>query len=364
MKYLSEFREASKTKLFIEKTKSIAREKWTIMEVCGSQTHSILSSGIDELLPPNITLVHGPGCPVCVTPKEIIDTAILLSKKKDTILFTYGDMLRVPGSKESLFKAKGDGAKIKMVYSPFEVIEFAKNNQEKKCVFLGIGFETTTPSHASVILKARELNLKNFFVLLSQFRVPPALEAILKDPFNKIQGFLAPGHVCTVMGIEEYIPISEKYKVPIVVTGFESVDLAEGIFMLIQMLERSENAVKIQYKRSCKPEGNLKAKEIMKKVFKIGPQKWRGIGLIPDSGWILREEFREFDALNLLKEKIEEIEETKEGCIAALILQGKKKPFECSLFGKDCTPLNPLGAPMVSSEGACAAYYKYKKIAD
>ncbi len=361
MKYLSEFREPSSVKVFIKKIKNISKNKWTIMEVCGSQTHSILSSGIDELLPPNITLVHGPGCPVCVTPKEMIDTAIELAKMKNNVLFTYGDMLRVPGSKESLFQAKGDGANIKMVYSPFDILEFAKNNPDKNVIFFGIGFETTTPPNARTILKARELNLKNFYVLIAQFRVPPAIEAILKDPFNKVQGFLAPGHVCTVMGTEEYIPISEKYKVPIVVTGFESVDLAEGIYMLVKMLEKKEYGVKIQYKRSCKPEGNLKAKEIMKKIFKIGNQKWRGIGEIPESGWVLREEFEDMDARKLLNKKIEKIEETKEGCIAALILQGKKRPSDCELFAKVCTPLNPVGAPMVSSEGACAAYYKFKR---
>ncbi|MEN3045032.1 MAG: hydrogenase formation protein HypD [Candidatus Hydrothermales bacterium] len=361
MKYLYEFREGSKVKLIIESIRKICKGKWTIMEVCGSQTHSILSAGIDELLPENITLVHGPGCPVCVTPKEMIDRAISLSKMKDVILFTYGDMLRVPGSKESLFKAKADGAKVKMVYSPFEVVEFAKNNPDKKVVFFGIGFETTTPCNATTILRARELNLKNFFTLIAQFRVPPAIEAILNDPFNKVQGFLAPGHVCTVMGIEEYVPISEKYNVPIVVTGFESFDLSQGILLLVSMLERKEKGVKIQYKRSCKPEGNHKAKEVINKVFKIGDLKWRGIGVIKNSGWVLKEEFAEMDANILLKEYFDEIEETKEGCVAALILQGKKKPSDCALFGKECNPLNPLGAPMVSSEGACAAYYKFKR---
>ncbi|MEN3046878.1 MAG: hydrogenase formation protein HypD [Candidatus Hydrothermales bacterium] len=361
MKYLYEFRESEKVKLIIKSIEKICKSKWTIMEVCGSQTHSILSAGIDELLPSNITLVHGPGCPVCVTPREVIDKAIALSKMKGTIVFTYGDMLRVPGSRESLFRAKADGAKVKMVYSPFEALEFAKANPDKKVVFFGIGFETTAPCNATVILKARGLNLKNFFVLIAQFRVPPALEAILNDPFNKVQGFLAPGHVCTVMGIEEYLPISEKYNVPIVVTGFESFDISQGILILVSMLERKEKGVKIQYKRSCKPEGNLRAKEVINKVFKIGDLKWRGIGVIKNGGWVLKEEFLDMDANNLLKNYSEEIEEKKEGCIAALILQGKKKPFDCLLFGKECTPLNPLGAPMVSSEGACAAYYKYKR---
>lgn len=361
MKYLSEFREPLKVKKIIEKIKNF-RGKHIIMEICGSQTHSILSSGIDALLPENIILVHGPGCPVCVTPREMIDTAIELAKMERNYLFTYGDMLRVPGSKESLFQAKGDGAKVKMVYSPFDAINFARENPDKNIIFFGIGFETTTPANAMAILKAREINLKNFYVLIAQFRVPPAIEAILNDKFNKVEGFLAPGHVCTVMGTGEYIPIAEKYKVPIVVTGFEPFDLAQGIYMTIEMLERNEYGVKIQYKRSVKPEGNLKAKEIIYRVFKIGNQKWRGIGEIPDSGFILREEFLDMDARNLLKGKIEEIEETKEGCIASLILQGKKKPLDCKLFGKECTPLNPLGAPMVSSEGACAAYYKYKKI--
>ncbi len=361
MKYLSEFREPTAVEKVIEKIKDISKKEYTIMEICGSQTHSILSSGIDSLLPENVTLVHGPGCPVCVTPKEMIDTAIELAKMKNNVLFTYGDMLRVPGSKESLFQAKGEGANIKMVYSPFDILNFAKKNPDKNVIFFGIGFETTTPPNAMTILKAREMNLKNFYVLIAQFRVPPAICAILNDPFNKVQGFLAPGHVCTVMGTEEYIPIAEKYKVPIVVTGFEPLDLAEGIYMVIESLSKGEYGVKIQYKRSVRPEGNLKAKEIIKKVFKIGNQKWRGIGEIPESGWVLREEFEDMDARKLLNKKIEEVEETKEGCIAALILQGKKKPNECELFAKVCTPLNPLGAPMVSSEGACAAYYKFKK---
>ncbi len=361
MKYLSEFREPTAVEKVIEKIKDISKKEYTIMEICGSQTHSILSSGIDSLLPENVTLVHGPGCPVCVTPKEMIDTAIELAKMKNNVLFTYGDMLRVPGSKESLFQAKGEGANIKMVYSPFDILNFAKNNPDKNVIFFGIGFETTTPPNAMTILKAREMNLKNFYVLIAQFRVPPAIEAILNDPFNKVQGFLAPGHVCTVMGTEEYIPIAEKYKVPIVVTGFEPLDLAEGIYMVIESLSKGEYGVKIQYKRSVRPEGNLKAKEIIRKVFKIGNQKWRGIGEIPESGWILKEEFEDMDAKKLLNKKIEEVEETKEGCIAALILQGKKKPIDCELFARVCTPLNPLGAPMVSSEGACAAYYKFKK---
>ncbi len=361
MKYLSEFRDPTAVEKVIEKIKDISRKEYTIMEICGSQTHSILNSGIDALLPENVVLVHGPGCPVCVTPKEMIDTAIELAKMKENILFTYGDMLRVPGSKESLFQARGGGANIKMVYSPFDILDFAKNNPDKNVIFFGIGFETTTPANAMTILKAREMNLKNFYVLIAQFRVPPAISAILNDPFNKVQGFLAPGHVCTVMGTEEYIPIAEKYKVPIVVTGFEPLDLAEGIYMVIESLSNGEHGVKIQYKRSVRPEGNLKAKEIINKVFKIGNQKWRGIGEIPESGWVLKEEFEDMDARKLLNKKIEEIEETKEGCIAALILQGKKKPNDCELFAKTCTPLNPLGAPMVSSEGACAAYYKYKK---
>jgi hydrogenase expression/formation protein HypD len=361
MKYLTEFRKAESVKKVIEDIKKICKNQWTIMEVCGSQTHSILSAGIDELLPDNITLVHGPGCPVCVTPKELIDYAIELSKRKNTVLFSYGDMLRVPGTEESLFSAKGEGANFKMVYSPLEAVDFAFKNPDKDVVFFGIGFETTAPANAMAILKAKKMNLKNFYVLLAQFRVPPAIEAILSDPFNKVQGFLAPGHVCTVMGSVEYEPISEKYKVPIVVTGFESFDLAQGIFMVVDMLEKSEYKTVIQYTRSVKREGNLKAKEIIYKVFKIGDQKWRGIGNIPNSGFVLREEFEELNAINLIEKQNVREEKREEKCIAYLILQGKKKPFECELFAKKCTPLDPIGAPMVSAEGACAAYYRFKK---
>ncbi len=359
MKFLTEYRNKEIALAFSKKIKRIAKNKWVIMEICGSQTHTILRDGIDLLLPENVILVHGPGCPVCVTPLEIIDYAHELSLRKDVILCSYGDMLRVPGTKGSLNDAKAKGGDVKMVYSPLDALEIAKNNPDKKIVFFAIGFETTTPMNAKAIEIAEKEKIENFYVLTSQVRVPPAIEAILNSPGCEIKGFLAPGHVCTVMGYEEYEPITEKYNVPIVVTGFEPLDMLEGIYLLIKALEEKNYTVINQYKRSVRREGNKEAKKTILKIFETGDMRWRGIGVIPDSGFVLKQRYKKFDARNLLADKIKS--EENKLCIAAEILQGKKKPTDCSAYRRICTPENPLGAPMVSSEGACAAYYKYGK---
>lgn len=359
MKFISEYKNKEIAKILLERIKKSLRNKWVIMEICGSQTHTILENGIDTLLPENLILVHGPGCPVCVTPIEIIDIAYNLSLREDVILCSYGDMLRVPGTNGSLLDAKAKGANIKMVYSSIDALQIAISNPFKKVVFFAIGFETTTPMNAKAIEIAHKKNINNFYVLISQVRVPPAIEAILNSPYCEINGFLAPGHVCTVMGYEEYEPIAEKYKVPIVVTGFEPLDLLEGIYLLVKALEEKKYEVINQYKRSVKREGNLKAKEEIFNIFEIGDAKWRGIGIIPKSGFVLRKEYKRFDAMNLVNEKT--FSRENEICIGAEILQGKKKPFDCPAYKKICTPENPLGALMVSSEGACAAYYKYGK---
>jgi hydrogenase expression/formation protein HypD len=359
MKFISEYKNREIAKILLEKIEKTLKNKWIIMEICGSQTHTILENGIDTLLPENLILVHGPGCPVCVTPIEIIDIAYNLSLREDVILCSYGDMLRVPGTYGSLLDAKAKGANIKMVYSSIDAIKIAISNPFKKVVFFAIGFETTTPMNAKAIEIAYEKNINNFYVLISQVRVPPAIEAILNSPYCEINGFLAPGHVCTVMGYKEYEPIAEKYKVPIVVTGFEPIDLLEGIYLLVKALEEKRYEVINQYKRSVKREGNLKAKEQIFKIFEIGDMKWRGIGVIPKSGFVLKKEYKKFDAINLINEKY--FSKENEICIGAEILQGKKKPFDCPAYKKICTPENPLGALMVSNEGACAAYYKYGK---
>lgn len=359
MRFISEYKNRKIAEILLKKIKETAKNKWIIMEVCGSQTHTILEEGIDTLLPENIILVHGPGCPVCVTPIEIIDYAYNLSLREDIILCSYGDMLRVPGTNGSLQDAKAKGGNIKMVYSSLDAIDIAIKNPDKKIVFFAIGFETTTPMNAKAIEIAEKNNIKNFYVLTSQVRIPPAMEAILNSPNCEINGFLAPGHVCTVMGYEEYEPIAEKYKVPIVVTGFEPLDLLEGIYLLIKALEEKNYKVINQYKRSVKREGNINAKKMIFKIFEIGDMKWRGIGIIKNSGFFLKNEYKRFDALNLIKE--ESISKENEICIGAEILQGKKKPVDCPAYKKICNPENPLGALMVSSEGACAAYYKYGK---
>ena len=328
------------------------------MEICGGQTHSLVKNGILNLLPSNITMVHGPGCPVCVTPVEKIDLAVDLAQKPGVIFTSFGDMLRVPGSKGSLLKAKGKGADVRIVYSPVEAVKIAAENPDKDVVFFAVGFETTAPANALAVKQAASMGLKNFSILASHVLVPPAMEAILGAEDNSIQGFLAAGHVCTIMGVEQYYPIAKKYGKPIVITGFEPVDLLRGILKLVEMLEANNADVDNAYARVVRLDGNKEAQAIIDDVFEVINKEWRGIGEIPASGLGIREKYAAFDAerkYNLVEEK----STMSNGCIAGEILRGVKKPHQCPHFGKSCTPLNPLGAPMVSSEGACAAYYHY-----
>ncbi len=361
MKYLSEYRNPDVVMQYLDKIAKIATQKWTIMEVCGGQTHSLVKNGLLNLLPDNVQMVHGPGCPVCVTPLHLIDKAVYLAEEKGVVLCSFGDMLRVPGSKKSLLEAKASGADVRVLYSPLEAVKLAKENPQKEVVFFAVGFETTAPANALSVIHAQREGLKNYSILTSHVLVPPAIEAVMNDESTAIQGFLAAGHVCTIMGIDEYYPISEKYHVPVVVTGFEPVDLVQGIHMTIKQLEEGKTEVENQYGRVVKPEGNPEARKIIESVFRVCDREWRGIGVIPNSGYELRNEFAEFDANVKFDTKIEKAEESKE-CIAGLVLKGIKKPHECSQFGKKCTPTSPLGAPMVSSEGACAAYYHFSQI--
>jgi len=360
MKYLSEFRDPEAARNLANKIREVTKHNWKIMEICGGQTHSILKYSIDELLPEQITLIHGPGCPVCVTPLEMIDKAIEIASRPDVIFTSFGDMLRVPGSKLDLLSVKANGGDVRMVYSPLDAVKIAQSNPDKKVVFFAVGFETTAPANGMSVLRAKELGLKNYSILCSHVLVPPAIEALMSGFNSNINGFLAAGHVCTVMGYEEYFPLVEKYKIPIVVTGFEPIDILQGILKCVTLLEEGKNVVENEYSRAVRREGNIAAKEIIRKVFEVTDRKWRGIGLIPKSGLKLRDEFADFDA-----EKIFDIGDLKvdepEICIAGEVLQGLKVPTECPAFGKECTPENPLGAPMVSSEGACAAYFHYKK---
>ncbi|MGD8782380.1 MAG: hydrogenase formation protein HypD [Ignavibacteria bacterium] len=361
MKYLDEFRNPDYVQLLLEKINSIVTEKWTLMEVCGGQTHTIIKSGIDRLLPGKIELIHGPGCPVCVTPLEIIDKAIVIARQENVIFTSFGDMLRVPGSESDLLKAKSEGADVRIVYSPLEAVKLAKSNPQKEVVFFAIGFETTAPGNALAIKTANDQGIKNFSEVVSHVLVPPAIEAILSSPGNRVNGFIAAGHVCAVMGYRQYEPLAEKYKVPIIPTGFEPVDLLEGIYMLVKQLEEGRAEVENQYKRVVTKEGNKSAQQIINEVFEICDNNWRGIGAIPNSGMKIKEKYEIYDAVK--KFKVDSIK-TKESdiCISGLILQGVKKPNECIAFGEQCTPLKPLGATMVSSEGACCAYYKYNKL--
>jgi hydrogenase expression/formation protein HypD len=361
MKYLDEFRDGKAARKLSDEIKSIVTIPWQIMEICGGQTHSILKYNIEELLTENITLIHGPGCPVCVTPLELIDKAIAIAQREDIIFASFGDMLRVPGSKHDLLSIKAKGGNVRMVYSPLDAVKLAENNPDKKIVFFAVGFETTAPANAMSVIEAKRKGLTNYSILCSHVLVPPAIEALLSSKNTKIQGFLAAGHVCTVMGYQEYIPIAKKYKVPIVVTGFEPIDILQGILLTVKQLEAGDVKVLNQYSRVVTKEGNVAAKKMLEEVFERIDRKWRGIGLIPLSGFKLRDEYYEFDAEKIFK--VEDIiTEESPLCIAGEILQGIKKPLECSAFGKECTPERPLGAPMVSTEGACAAYFHYGKI--
>lgn len=360
MKFIDEYRDAKLVKLFSDKVREIMTQSWVIMEVCGGQTHTILKYGLEQLLPGDLTVVHGPGCPVCVTPLEMIDKAIIIARKPDVILTTFGDMMRVPGSEFDLLSVKAMGSDVRMVYSPLDALQIAERYPQKNVVFFAIGFETTAPANAMAVKEAWKKGINNFSIVCSQVLVPPAIEAILSSGNSRVQGFLAAGHVCTVMGYEEYIPIAKKYKVPIVVTGFEPVDLLEGIYMVVKQLEENRYDVENQYKRVVKKEGNVAAQTIMREVFTPVDRNWRGIGLIPMSGLKLSEQYSKFDAEIIFEVEELSVNESDE-CIAGEVLQGLKKPHQCQLFGKKCKPEHPIGAPMVSSEGACAAYFRYNR---
>lgn len=358
MKYLDEYRDKKQVEYLVEKIRKTATKPWNIMEICGGQTHSLLKNGLIELLPENVIMIHGPGCPVCVTPASMIDRAIQLAFIPGVILCSYGDMLRVPGSNKSLLKAKAEGADVRMVYSPLDALSFALKNKDNQIVFFAVGFETTAPANALSIVQAHKMNIDNFSVISSHVLVPPAMEAILQDIETNVKGFLAAGHVCSVMGTDEYDPISQKYKVPIVVTGFEPVDLLNGILKTITLLEGNTAGVDNQYSRVVLKEGNIEAKRIMFEVFEKGDMEWRGIGKIPDSGLCIKRKYEHFNAEKRFVLDYAQ-EQPKSDCMAGLILKGIKKPNQCPHFKVGCTPENPMGAPMVSSEGACAAYYHY-----
>ena len=358
MKYLDEYRDASAAGKLADAIAHIVTRTWCIMEVCGGQTHTIVKYGIDKVIPEGIELVHGPGCPVCVTALEMIDRAHAIASRPDVIFCSFGDMLRVPGSRGDLLQLKSQGSDIRIVYSPLDAVNLAAANLGKKVVFFAIGFETTAPPNAMAVWLAHKRRLKNFSVLVSHVLVPPAMTAILQSPGNRVQGFLGPGHVCTVMGCGEYPPIARQFGVPIVITGFEPVDMLEGILMTVRQLEAGTATVENQYSRAVRQEGNIESKRLIDEVFEVCDRKWRGVGLIPQSGYRLREEYREYDAERLFDVADIQTQESTV-CISGAILRGLKKPHDCPAFGKTCTPQSPLGATMVSSEGACAAYYAY-----
>lgn len=358
MKYLTEYRDADKCKRLAAEIGRITSSPWAIMEVCGGQTHSIIRNGIDQILPDGIEMIHGPGCPVCVTPLEVIDKALAIAARPEVIFCSFGDMLRVPGSRDDLFRIKGSGGDVRVVYSPLDAVQIARENPDREVVFLAIGFETTAPANAMAVKIAEREGLSNFSALVSHVLVPPAIEAILNSPGNRVDAFLAAGHVCCVTGYRAYPPLCERYGVPIVVTGFEPLDILEGIRRAVIQLERGEAMVENAYRRVVSETGNQQAMAVIDEVFEVTDRGWRGIGIIPYSGWKLNEKYREFDAE--VKFSVGAIETCESPvCRAGEVLQGAIKPNECEAFGKECTPRNPLGATMVSAEGACAAYYNY-----
>jgi hydrogenase expression/formation protein HypD len=358
MKFVDEYRERDAVVRLAAAIRRSVTRAWTVMEVCGGQTHTILKTGLEDLLPAEIALVHGPGCPVCVTPLELIDQAVALASRPGTMFCSFGDMLRVPGSSRSLLDAKSQGADVRIVYSPLDAVKLAQANPQSQVVFFAVGFETTAPANAMAVWQASRLGLENFSVLVAHVLVPPAMEAILDSPDCRVNAFLAPGHVCTVMGYREYEPLVARYRVPIVVTGFEPLDLLEGVHMAVRQLEDGRAEVENQYSRAVQRGGNQRAQQLMAEVFEISGRKWRGIGEIPRSGLRLRGPYRHLDAAEKFAMSFAPVREPEE-CISGLVLQGLKKPHECAAFGTLCTPDHPLGAPMVSSEGACAAYYLY-----
>ncbi len=359
MKHLDEYRDEALTRKLLDELHQTVTRPWRLMEVCGGQTHSIMKSGLDQLLPPQIELVHGPGCPVCVTPLELIDRAIAIARRPEVIMTSFGDMLRVPGSGRDLFSVKAAGGDVRIVYSPLDALKIARDNPAKTVVFFAIGFETTAPANAMAVVQAKALGIENFAVLVSHVTVPPVIAGLMQESGVQVDAFLAAGHVCAVMGYWEYGPLAEQYRIPIVVTGFEPVDLVRGILMAVRQLEQGRHEVENAYERSVSYEGNQPAQAIIQRAFELCDRKWRGIGTIPMSGYRLRAEYAAYDAEQRFPDvgAIQTAESSL--CISGLILQGRKKPFECPAFGKECTPQTPLGATMVSSEGACAAYYRY-----
>ncbi len=358
MRFIDEYRNEADVHKFLAAIERTVTRPWTIMEICGGQTHTLIKSGLDRMLPEQVTLVHGPGCPVCVTPLELIDRAIAIARRPEVIFTSFGDMLRVPGSSTDLLSVKAQGGDVRMVYSPLDALRLAQQHPGRQVVFFAVGFETTAPGNAMAVWQARQLGLTNFSVLTSHVLVPPAMEAILSAPDNQVQGFLAAGHVCTVMGYWEYEPIAETFRVPIVITGFEPLDLLQGIYMTLAALEAGRWGVENQYTRAVTRDGNPAAQKLLGDVFQVCDRQWRGIGPIPLSGYRLRPDYAAFDAE--LRFAVGDVRAAESAlCIAGQILRGLKKPHECAAFGAQCTPEHPLGAPMVSSEGACAAYFNY-----
>lgn len=358
MKYLDEYRDPQKVQQTLEQIARIVSRPWTLMEICGGQTHSLVKNGLLDLLPEEITMVHGPGCPVCVTSAGILDEAITLATKPNTILCSFGDMLRVPGTKKSLLQAKAEGADVRILYSPLEAVKLAKENPGKEVIFLAVGFETTAPANALSVIQADRLGITNYSILASHVLVPPAMEAILSDPECVVDGFLAAGHVCAIMGTTEYEPIAEKYQVPIVVTGFEPLDLVQGIYMTVKQLEQNEHRVENQYARSVQAAGNHMAMTSIHEVFAVSDRDWRGLGSIPNSGYEVNSRYAAYNAREKFRLSAPQSGDNG-GCISGEIMKGLKKPRQCPFFGNACRPDHPMGAPMVSSEGACAAYYQY-----
>jgi hydrogenase expression/formation protein HypD len=361
MHFVDEYRDSKIVKILADQIKSSAKKRWSIMEVCGGQTHTIMKYNLEELLPSNINLLHGPGCPVCVTPVEMIDKAIQLASRDDVIFTSFGDMLRVPGSESDLLNVKASGGDVRIVYSPLDSIKIAEREKDKKIIFFAVGFETTAPSTAMAVSLAKKKGLDNYFILCSHVLIPPAIDLLLSSDGSGIDGLLAPGHVCTVIGYKDFISQSSIYKKPIVVTGFEPADILQGILLLVNQLENNSYVVGNQYSRSVNKEGNITAQKLLEDIFVVTNRNWRGIGEIPDSGYKLRDEYSDYDAEKIFGFK-EIFEINSNDCIAGDILKGISKPSECKSFGSKCTPEHPLGAPMVSSEGTCSAFYKYRKI--
>ena len=361
MKYLEEFQDPALAERLLDDISATVTRPWAMMEVCGGQTHSIIRHGLDQLLPDGIELIHGPGCPVCVTPLEVIDKALEIASRPDVIFCSFGDMLRVPGSEKDLFRVKSAGGDVRVVYSPMDALTIARENPDRQVVFFGIGFETTAPPNAMTVYQAKKLGIENFSLLVSHVKVPPAIEAIMTSPVCRVQAFLAAGHVCTVMGTHEYPPLAERFEVPIVVTGFEPLDILEGIRRTVHQLEEGRHEVENAYPRAVQEDGNPAAIAMLEDVFEVTDRAWRGIGMIPQSGWRLSEKYRQYDAEHRFAVGDIQTQESTV-CRSGEVLQGLIKPHECEAFGTVCTPRNPLGATMVSSEGACAAYYLYRRL--